>query len=72
MTDIEIANSIEVKDIRKISKKIGLYDDALELYGKYKAKVSLESLDEINAKRTKRMCYGHHIKTMRALLPPIS
>ena len=53
MTDIEIANSIEIKDIREISKKIGLYDDALELYGKYKAKVSLESLDEINAKRTK-------------------
>lgn len=53
MRDIEIANSIEVKDIREISKKIGLYDDALELYGKYKAKVSLESLDEINAKRTK-------------------
>ena len=53
MTDIEIANSIEVKDIREISKKIGLYDDALELYGKYKAKVSLESLDEIDAKRKK-------------------
>ena len=53
MRDIEIANSIEIKDTRKISKKIGLYDDALELYGKYKAKVSLESLDEINAKRTK-------------------
>lgn len=53
MTDIEIANSVEAKDIRKISKMIGLSDDALELYGQYKAKVSLESLGEINANRTK-------------------
>ena len=52
MTDIEIANSIEAKDIKEISKKIGLNDDALELYGKYKAKVNLKSLDELNAKRT--------------------
>lgn len=53
MTDIEIANSVEAKDIKEISKIIGLSDDALELYGQYKAKVSLESLGEINANRTK-------------------
>lgn len=29
-------------------------------------------LPDINAKHTKRMCYGHRIKTMRAFLSPIS
>ncbi len=37
--DIKIANSIEMKDIKDIGKKIDIDEDYLELYGKYKAKI---------------------------------
>lgn len=40
MTDIEIAKSAKLKNIAEIAKKIGLYEDDLEYYGKYKAKIS--------------------------------
>ena len=40
MTDIEIANSITPKPIVEIAKKLGVNEDDLELFGKYKAKVS--------------------------------
>ena len=39
LTDIEIAQSAEMYDIREIAKKAGINDDELECYGKYKAKV---------------------------------
>ena len=38
-SDIEIAQEAVPQDIREISKKIGLTEDDLELYGKYKAKI---------------------------------
>ena len=41
-TDIEIAQSIELQPIVDVVKKIGLDDDDLELYGKYKAKLSFD------------------------------
>ena len=40
MTDIEIAKSVELKKITDIARKIGIEEDELELYGKYKAKIS--------------------------------
>ena len=40
MTDIEIANSIKPRPIIEIAKKLGVKEEDLELYGKYKAKVS--------------------------------
>lgn len=40
MTDIEIAKSAKLKNIAEIAKKIGLCEDDLEYYGKYKAKIS--------------------------------
>ncbi|MGN0805611.1 MAG: formate--tetrahydrofolate ligase [Candidatus Coproplasma sp.] len=42
LTDIEIAESAELEDIRKIAAKLNLSEDELELYGKYKAKVNLK------------------------------
>ncbi|MBE6039062.1 MAG: formate--tetrahydrofolate ligase [Anaerofustis stercorihominis] len=38
-TDIEIAQEATLQDIREIAKKIGLEEDDIELYGKYKAKL---------------------------------
>ena len=40
MTDIEIAKSVELKKITEIAKDIDIEEDELELYGKYKAKIS--------------------------------
>lgn len=45
-TDIEIAQSVTLKPITKIVDKVGIGFDDLELYGKYKAKLSF---DKINA-----------------------
>lgn len=39
MKDIDIAHSIVMKDIRKVAAKLGIDEDQLELYGKYKAKL---------------------------------
>ena len=46
-TDIEIAQSIELQPIVDVVKKIGLVDDDLELYGKYKAKLSFDKIREV-------------------------
>jgi len=39
-TDIEIAQKATMKPITEIAKKLGVHDDELELYGKYKAKIN--------------------------------
>ena len=41
LSDIEIAESAELIDIREVAKKLNLTENELELYGKYKAKISL-------------------------------
>lgn len=41
MTDIEIADQAEMKPIQEIAGQIGLGEDEIEQYGKYKAKISL-------------------------------
>mgnify|MGYP000884686356 FL=1 len=46
-TDIEIAQSVELQPIVDVVKKIGINYDDLELYGKYKAKLSFEKIREI-------------------------
>ena len=46
-TDIEIAQSIELQPIVDVVKKIGLEDDDLELYGKYKAKLSFDKIRDV-------------------------
>ena len=40
MTDIEIAQSCEMKPIQEVAAKVGVAEDDLEFYGKYKAKLS--------------------------------
>jgi len=46
-SDIEISQKAEMKPIVDISKKIGLKEDDLELYGKYKAKIEDEVWDSL-------------------------
>ena len=40
MTDIEISNKCDIKDIKDIAKKLNIDENDLELYGKYKAKIN--------------------------------
>lgn len=47
MTDIEIANSIKMQEIKKVAKKLRIKESSLEYFGKYKAKISH---DELNPK----------------------
>ena len=44
LKDIEIAQQAKMKPILEIAKSVGLQEDDLEYYGKYKAKVSLDVL----------------------------
>lgn len=46
-TDVEIAQEAEIQDIRKIAEKLEISEDELELYGKYKAKISLRAWERV-------------------------
>ena len=48
MTDIQIAQAAKKENIVEIAKKIGLTEDDIEQYGKYKAKVNLDVLQKTN------------------------
>lgn len=49
-TDVQIAQEAKMKPILEVAESIGILDDELELYGKYKAKVSLEVFDRLKDK----------------------
>jgi formate--tetrahydrofolate ligase len=48
MTDIEIARSVELESINKIAEKFGISEEDLELYGKYKAKISNKFIEKVS------------------------
>src|SRR2546430_1599187 len=45
-SDIAIAQAAKLRPIRDVAAELGLSDDELELYGKYKAKISLRALQK--------------------------
>ena len=51
MTDIEIARSTKLEKIVDIAKKIGIEEDDLEQYGKFKAKISNEVFEKRKNKK---------------------
>lgn len=52
-SDIEIAQSVKLQDIREIAAKLGLTEGDIDLYGKYKAKVDYNLLNNCNGKKAK-------------------
>lgn len=50
-SDLEIAQSAEIKHIKTIAAKIGITEDDLQYYGKNKAKLPLDLIDEEKIKR---------------------
>jgi formate--tetrahydrofolate ligase len=45
-SDLEIAQAAQMQHISKIAAKLNISDEDLEMYGKYKAKLPLELIDE--------------------------
>ena len=48
MTDLDIARTVSLSHIKDVASKLGIEEDQLELYGKYKAKLPLSLIDENN------------------------
>ena len=53
LTDIEIAQSAQMAPIQEIAEDLGLSKDDLDLYGNYKAKITLKKLRELQASEKK-------------------
>ncbi len=49
LTDIEISNQADIKKISEIAAGLGLNEDDLELYGRYKAKLARHTIQKLNA-----------------------
>ena len=51
MEDIEIARNAKLKNINEITSKLGIPEDEIEPYGKYKAKISINYLNQLEDKK---------------------
>ena len=51
MEDIEIAKKVELKPISQVAKEIGLEENEISLYGKWKAKISLDVQNRLKEKK---------------------
>lgn len=60
--DIEIAQTANIRPIKLIAAKLGIPEDDLEYYGKYKAKLPLTLIDE-------KKIAQHHLILVTALTP---
>lgn len=52
-TDLEIAQNARILPIKNIAEKLGISDDDLEFYGKYKAKIPLSYISEEKIQESK-------------------
>jgi formate--tetrahydrofolate ligase len=60
--DIEIAQSAPIQHIKEIASKLGIDEEHLEYYGKHKAKLPLDFIDEEKISR-------HHLILVSAMTP---
>lgn len=51
LTDIEIAQGATMLPVKEVAEKIGIEEDYLEYYGKYKAKISSDFLKKVQNKK---------------------
>ena len=57
LSDIEIAQSTKLRPVLDIARDVGLVEDDLEYYGKYKAKVSLKTFDKLSTRPNGKLIY---------------
>ena len=50
-SDIEIAQEAKLLNIKDVAAKVGVTEDELEMYGKYKAKLSDELIHRLKTKK---------------------
>lgn len=55
MEDIEIARSVKLKNITEITNKMGISEEYVEQYGKYKAKISNKILKDLENKENGKL-----------------
>ena len=76
LPDIEIARQAKIQPIEEIAAKLGIHDDDLEHYGKYKAKVSLDLYQRLKeSSRPASWCWSRPSRPRRpakARPPPAS
>ncbi len=53
MTDLDIANTVQLQPINDIAQKLQIEHDVLEHYGKYKAKLPLDLIDDNKTQKSK-------------------
>lgn len=54
-TDIEIAQSVALKPIAEIVEQVGIGFDDIELYGKYKAKLSFDKIEAVKSQKVGKL-----------------
>ena len=55
MEDIEIARNTKLQKIEEIAEKLGINEEELETYGKYKAKISLKAFERLKNKENGKL-----------------
>ena len=55
MSDIEIARNAKLKDIREVAKDMGLNEEEIESYGKYKAKITENAFKKLDSKENGKL-----------------
>ena len=55
MEDVEIARNTKLENVTKIAQKLGIDEEGLALYGKYKAKISLEVYEKLKDKENGKL-----------------
>ena len=66
LTDIEIAQQAEMEPIKNVAAKLGMSEDDIEMYGKYKAKISDEYMQSVkNNENGKLAAEIHKITPLR-------
>ena len=54
-TDVEIAQEAVIRPIGEIAEKLGLTNDEIEQYGKYKAKITLSAFERVKEKKNGKL-----------------
>lgn len=55
LTDVQIAQNAKMLPIKEVAAQIGLSEDDLELYGKYKAKITMKTIKSLDNKENGKL-----------------
>ena len=64
MTDLDIAQRVEMQHINSVAAKLGIDQDDLEQYGKHKAKLPLHLIDEDKIAEGIKLNFEKHNNTL--------